>query len=110
MLNNFEKFSFPSIEKRKKKKKRKKEIKGRELRDHRRIIFATLYTIIKNKIGDIFLSGQNQCHITRVKKSYFCLVGGWWVMVVLEMDTKLDNTFSSFSAIFKIFSMIFKVV
>ena len=23
-------------------------------------------------MGDIFLSGQNQCHITGVKKSYFC--------------------------------------
>ena len=42
------------------------------MRDHRGIIFASLYTIIKNKTGDIFLSGQNQCHITGVKKSYFC--------------------------------------
>ena len=50
---------------------------------------------MKNKMGDIFLSGQNQCHITRVKKSYFCHTfhlrakkvfwwvgggggGGWW--------------------------------
>ena len=23
-------------------------------------------------MGDIFFSGQNQCHITKVKKSYFC--------------------------------------
>ena len=56
-----------------------------------------LYTIIKNKMVDIFLSGQNQCHITGVKKSYFCHTfhlrpkkvfwwvvgggggGGWWV-------------------------------
>ena len=45
-------------------------------------------------MGDIFLSGQNQCHITGVKKSYFCHTfhlrpkkvfwwvgggGGWWV-------------------------------
>ena len=44
-------------------------------------------------MGDIFLSGQNQCHITGVKKSYFChtfhlrpkkvfwwVVGGWRVV------------------------------
>ena len=43
-------------------------------------------------MGDIFLSGQNKCHITGVKKSYFChtfhlrpkkvfwwVVGGWRV-------------------------------
>ena len=53
-------------------KKADREIKGRELRDHRGIIFASLYTIIKNKMGDIFLLEQNQCHITGVKKSYFC--------------------------------------
>ena len=41
-------------------------------RDHRGRIFASCNTIIKNKIGDIFLLGQNQCHITGVKKSYFC--------------------------------------
>ena len=34
---------------------------------HRGIIFACQNTTIKNKIGDIFLSGQNQCHGTRVK-------------------------------------------
>ena len=55
------------------KKKADREIKGRELRDHRGIIFASLYTIIKNKMGDIFLLGQNQCHITGVKKSYFAI-------------------------------------
>ena len=55
-----------------KKKKSDREIKDRELRDHRGIIFASLFTIIKNKMGDIFLSGQNKCHITGVKKSYFC--------------------------------------
>ena len=33
-------------------------------REHRGIIFASLFTIIKNKMGDIFLSGQNKCHIT----------------------------------------------
>ena len=67
------------------------------LRDHRGIIFASLYTIIKNKTGDIFLSGQNQYHITGVKKSYFChtfhlrpkkvfwwvVGGGWWWKVTL---------------------------
>ena len=46
--------------------------KQRVERDHRVRISASLYTIIKNKMGDIFLSGQNQCHITGVKKSYFC--------------------------------------
>ena len=68
-------------------KKADREIKGRELRDHRGIIFASLYTIIKNKMGDIFLSRQNQCHITGVKKSYFCLTFHlrpkkvfWWVV------------------------------
>ena len=60
-----------------KKKKRKKEkktetkrkktdrlIKDRQTvkRDHRVIFFASLYTIKKNEMGDIFLSGQNQCH------------------------------------------------
>ena len=68
MLNNFEKFSFPykkkktDIHKEKKtdilkEKKADREIKGRQLRDHRGIIFASLYTIIKNKMGDIFISG-----------------------------------------------------
>ena len=40
-------------------------------RNHRVINFAFLYTIIKNKLGDIFLSGRNQCHSIGVKKSYF---------------------------------------
>ena len=64
-------------------------------RENSGIIFASLYTIIKNKMGDIFLTGQNQCHITGVKKSYFChtfhlrskkvfwwRVGGWKVTLV----------------------------
>ena len=42
-----------------KKKKENREIKGRELRDHRGIIFASLHTIIKNKMGNIFKSGKN---------------------------------------------------
>ena len=46
-------------------------------------------------MGNIFLSGQNQCHVTEVKKSYFChtfhlrpkkvswwVVGGWKVTLV----------------------------
>ena len=59
-------------------------------REHRGIIFASLYTIMKNKMGDIFLLGQNQCHITEVKKSYFCHTFHlrpkkvfWWVVVVV---------------------------
>ena len=41
---------------------------------------------LENKIGDKFLSGQNQCHSTRLKKSYFFHIfhlrpkkvrGGW---------------------------------
>ena len=67
------------------------------MRDHRGIIFASLYTIIKNKMGDIFLSGQNQCHITGVKKSYFChtfhlrpkkvfwWVGGGWKVTLVSV-------------------------
>ena len=42
-------------------------------------------------MGDIFLLGQNQCHITGVKKSYFGLIFylapkkvSWWVVVVGE--------------------------
>jgi len=38
-------------------------------------------------MGDIVLSGQNQCHFTRVKKSYFGLTFHlapkkvyWWVV------------------------------
>ena len=72
-------------------------------------------------MGDIFLSGQNQCLITGVKKSYFChtfhlrpkkvfwwVGGGGWKVTLLsvcvhflklldnrhtdtEMDTELDN-------------------
>ena len=67
-------------------------MKVRELRDHRGIIFASLYTIIKNKTGDIFLSGQNQCHVTGVKCLIFVLPfiwdqknfsgGGWKVTLV----------------------------
>ena len=45
-------------EKKKKKRKKRKiadrEIKGRELRDNRGINFASLYTIIKNKMDNIF--------------------------------------------------------
>ena len=41
--------------------------------DHRGRIFASLYTIIKNKMGNIFLLVQNQYHSTWVKKSYSCL-------------------------------------
>merc|ERR1711873_189125 len=75
-----------TYKKKRRQKKANREIKGRKLRDHRGIIFASLYTIIKNKTGNIFLSGQNQCHITGVKKSYFChtfhlspkkFSGGW---------------------------------
>ena len=90
------------------------------MRDHRGIIFASLDTIIKNKMGDIFLSGQNQCNITGVKKSYFCHAFhlrpkkvSWWVVwkVTLvsvcvhflklldkqtEMDTELDKNSSDF--------------
>ena len=35
--------------------------------DNRGLIFASLYTTLKNKVGDIYLSGQNQCHSTRVE-------------------------------------------
>ena len=73
----------------KKKTDIQKEKKTDILKDHRGIIFASLYTIIKNKMGNIFLSGQNQCHITGVKKSYFCHTFHlrpkkvfWWVLVV----------------------------
>ena len=48
-----------------KKKKTDIQIKERQLRD---IIFIYNH---KNKMGDIFLSGQNQCHSTGVKKSNF---------------------------------------
>ena len=70
-----------------KKKKRQTDKKRTVERDHRGIIFASLYTIIENKMGDIFLTGQNQCHITGVKKSYFCHTFHlrpkkvfWWVV------------------------------
>ena len=39
--------------------------------DYRGRIFASLYIIIKNKVGDFFSLGQNQCHSPRVKKTYF---------------------------------------
>ena len=69
------------------------------MRDHRGISFASLYTIIENKMGDIFLTGQNQCHITGVKKSYFChtfhlrpkkvswwqVVGGGWKVTLVSV-------------------------
>ena len=53
-------------------------------------------------MGNIFLSGQNQCHITGVKKSYFCHTFhlrpkkvSWWVggggHTDTEMDTELDK-------------------
>ena len=60
-------------------------------------ICASLYITIENKIDNIFLSGENQCHITRVKKvlflpclSYetknsFVVVGGWWLVVVVKV-------------------------
>ena len=55
-----------------KRKKDRQINKGQTIeRDHREIIFASLYTTMKNKMSDIFLSGQNQCYSTRVKKSYF---------------------------------------
>ena len=41
-----------------KKKKADREIKGRELRDHRGIIFASLYTIIKTKWVISFYQGK----------------------------------------------------
>ena len=46
-------------------------------------------------MGDIFLLGQNQCHITGVKKSYFCHTFhlrpkkvSWWVVVVVVVGEK----------------------
>ena len=44
----------------------------REKNNKKKIMTKRQLTIIKNKMGDIFLTGQNQCHITGVKKSYFC--------------------------------------
>ena len=56
-------------------------------------------------MGNIFLSGQNQCHITGVKKSYFCHTfhlrpkkvfwwvvgggGGWWWWVKSDFSVSL---------------------
>ena len=60
------------------KKKKKKEKRQTVERNHRVRILAPLYTIIEK---------QNQCHSTKVKKSYFChtfhprpkQVFWWWV-------------------------------
>ena len=50
-------------------------------------------------MGDIFLSGQNQWHVTGVKKSYFGLTFHsapkkvfWWTHRH-KMDTELDNIY-----------------
>ena len=47
------------------KRNKDRQIKDRQLR--KIIEGQSLYATIKNKMGDIFLSGQNQCHSTGVK-------------------------------------------
>ena len=44
--------------------------------------FANTHFKLENKIGNIFLSGQNQSHSTGVKKSYFN--GGWTILETLD--------------------------
>ena len=50
------------MDKKRKKKKTDTQKEKRQTveRDHRGIIFVSLYTTIKNKMEDIFLLGQNQ--------------------------------------------------
>merc|ERR1719334_2643003 len=49
-----------------------KEKKRDILKDHRGIIFASLYTIIKKQNGRYLFIGAKSMPYHRVKKSYFC--------------------------------------